>query len=76
MEYKDSEGVERVSHAHLTIVCDGMYSNLRKRLCEPKVRMREAVHSGCSARSRVDLIDFSFLVSLFLLYQRAKAQGA
>lgn len=35
--YKASDGVERTARAHLTIVCDGMYSGLRKHLSEPKV---------------------------------------
>jgi len=35
--YKTPDGVERVARAHLTIVCDGMYSNLRKHLSEPNV---------------------------------------
>lgn len=28
---------DRSARAHLTIVCDGMYSNLRKHLSTPKV---------------------------------------
>lgn len=35
--YKASDGSERVARAHLTIVCDGMYSSLRKQLSEPKI---------------------------------------
>lgn len=32
-----TEGTERSARAHLTIVCDGMYSNLRRHLSTPKV---------------------------------------
>lgn len=35
--YKANDGSEKVAKAHLTIICDGMYSNFRKRLCEPAV---------------------------------------
>ena len=35
--YRASDGSERTASAHLTIVCDGMYSNLRKHLSVPKV---------------------------------------
>mmetsp|Transcript_26909 Transcript_26909/g.58754 ORF Transcript_26909/g.58754 Transcript_26909/m.58754 type:complete len:505 (-) Transcript_26909:910-2424(-) len=35
--YKTGDGQERTARAHLTIVCDGMYSNLRKHLAEPKI---------------------------------------
>ena len=37
VSYKSNDGVDRVALAHLTIVCDGMYSNLRKSLADPKV---------------------------------------
>ena len=40
VSYKSEDGVDRVALAHLTIVCDGMYSNLRKSLADPKVRGR------------------------------------
>ncbi len=33
--YKGDDGAEHTSLAHLTIVCDGMYSNLRKSLADP-----------------------------------------
>ncbi|KXZ44567.1 hypothetical protein GPECTOR_65g185 [Gonium pectorale] len=33
----DAAPVERSARAHLTIVCDGMYSNLRKHLSTPKI---------------------------------------
>mmetsp|Transcript_3063 Transcript_3063/g.7681 ORF Transcript_3063/g.7681 Transcript_3063/m.7681 type:complete len:513 (-) Transcript_3063:644-2182(-) len=36
--YKTGDGVERTARAHLTIVCDGMYSSMRKRLSEPKIK--------------------------------------
>lgn len=36
--YKSADGQERIARAHLTIVCDGMYSNLRKQLSEPKIK--------------------------------------
>jgi squalene monooxygenase len=34
----DAVPSERSARAHLTIVCDGMYSSLRKHLSQPKVR--------------------------------------
>ncbi|KAL6762302.1 SE-domain-containing protein [Haematococcus lacustris] len=36
--YKDKDGSERQARAHLTIVCDGMYSNLRKRLTNAEIK--------------------------------------
>ncbi|KAG2487299.1 hypothetical protein HYH03_014139 [Edaphochlamys debaryana] len=33
----DAQPVERTARAHLSIVCDGMYSNLRKHLSAPKI---------------------------------------
>lgn len=41
--YKGADGVERVAKGHLTLVCDGMYSNLRKVLSEAEVSW-PAVH--------------------------------
>lgn len=38
VRYKDFEGVFRDCKAHITIVCDGMYSTLRKQLTEPDIR--------------------------------------
>lgn len=38
VQYKDSAGVERVALAALTVVCDGMYSNLRSKLSQPKIQ--------------------------------------
>jgi squalene monooxygenase len=36
--YKSSDGTTRVAKANLTIVCDGMYSNLRSKLSQPKIK--------------------------------------
>ena len=36
--YKAKDGQERIARAHLTIVCDGMYSNLRSKLSRPKIK--------------------------------------
>lgn len=36
--YRTGDGQERTARAHLTIVCDGMYSLMRKRLSEPKIK--------------------------------------
>lgn len=33
--YKGSDGADHVAHAHLTVVCDGMYSGFRKKLSVP-----------------------------------------
>jgi squalene monooxygenase len=38
VQYKTSDGETRVARAALTIVCDGMYSNLRKKLSEPNIK--------------------------------------
>ena len=35
--YKTPEGDERTAQAHLTVVCDGMYSSLRKKLSAPRI---------------------------------------
>lgn len=37
VSYKDSEGAVRKSSAHITFVCDGMYSTLRKKLIQPNI---------------------------------------
>lgn len=37
VQYKTKAGDELTSHAPLTIVCDGCFSNLRRTLCNPKV---------------------------------------
>ncbi|GMN52446.1 hypothetical protein TIFTF001_021604 [Ficus carica] len=37
VQYKTKAGDELTSHAPLTIVCDGCFSNLRRSLCNPKV---------------------------------------
>ena len=35
--YKAQDGAERVAHANLTVVCDGMYSSLRRKLSTPSI---------------------------------------
>ena len=35
--YKTPDGKERCARADLTIVCEGMYSNLRSKLTQPKI---------------------------------------
>lgn len=39
VQYKTKDGQEITSHAPLTIVCDGCFSNLRRSLCDPKVNI-------------------------------------
>lgn len=39
VQYKTKGGQELTSYAPLTIVCDGCFSNLRRSLCNPKVRL-------------------------------------
>lgn len=36
--YRDRQGKERVAAAALTVVCDGMYSNLRGKLSQPRIQ--------------------------------------
>ncbi len=36
--YKAQDGAERVAHASLTVVCDGMYSSLRRKLSTPNIQ--------------------------------------
>ena len=50
--YKTPDGVERVAKAYLTIVCDGMYSNLRKHLSEPNVSGKEGCACMCVGAGR------------------------
>lgn len=40
VQYKSKTGQEMTAYAPLTIVCDGCFSNLRRSLCNPKVRFR------------------------------------
>ena len=37
VSYKTPDGTERIAKASLTVVCDGMYSNLRKKFMSPKI---------------------------------------
>lgn len=39
VQYKTKTGEEMTAYAPLTIVCDGCFSNLRRSLCKPQVRM-------------------------------------
>lgn len=39
VHYKTKDGQEFSAYAPLTIVCDGCFSNLRRSLCNPKVRI-------------------------------------
>jgi len=39
IQYKTKDGQEHKAYAPLTIVCDGCFSNLRRSLCNPKVRL-------------------------------------
>eukprot|EP00798_Chlamydomonas_sp_ICE-L_P022067 gene22067-29132_t len=48
--YKSSDGTERIARADLTIVCDGMYSNMRKNLAEPKVKHNPSFFVGIILR--------------------------
>lgn len=36
--YKGRDGTDRIAKAHLTIVCDGMFSNLRTKLSQPRIK--------------------------------------
>ena len=56
VSYKAEDGADRVALAHLTIVCDGMYSNLRKNLAEPKVCERGTM-GGSVGRCGVGAMD-------------------
>ena len=38
VQYKNKVGQELRAYAPLTIVCDGCFSNLRRSLCNPKVK--------------------------------------
>lgn len=39
VQYKTKDGQELTAYAPLTVVCDGCFSNLRRSLCKPKVRL-------------------------------------
>jgi len=39
VQYKNKDGQALTAYAPLTIVCDGCFSNLRRSLCNPKVRI-------------------------------------
>jgi len=38
VKYKAEDGTERIALAHLSIICDGMYSSLRKSLADHQVQ--------------------------------------
>ncbi|KAG6520243.1 hypothetical protein ZIOFF_017281 [Zingiber officinale] len=47
--YQTNSGEEqREAFAPLTIVCDGVFSNLRRTLYSPKVKRRPKAHRGCA----------------------------
>lgn len=37
VSYRTADGVERMARSSLTVVCDGMYSGLRKKFMKPKI---------------------------------------
>lgn len=37
VQYKGADGTVREARAHLTVVCDGMYSSFRKQLAKPDI---------------------------------------
>ncbi|CAI0393539.1 unnamed protein product [Linum tenue] len=39
VQYKNKDGEQQTAYAPLTIVCDGCFSNLRRSLCNPKVKI-------------------------------------
>ncbi len=50
--YKDAQGQDREAKGHLTIVCDGMYSNFRKQLAQPTVRPLLRAHRSARGAAR------------------------
>lgn len=38
MQYRSQDGTTRTATAHLTVVCDGMHSSLRRKLSKPDIR--------------------------------------
>jgi 2-polyprenyl-6-methoxyphenol hydroxylase-like FAD-dependent oxidoreductase len=43
VQYKSKDGQEHKAYAPLTIVCDGCFSNLRRTLCNPKVKLPSTI---------------------------------
>lgn len=43
VQYKTKNGQELTAYAPLTIVCDGGFSNLRRKLCKPQVICIECI---------------------------------
>lgn len=43
VQYKTKNGKELTAYAPLTIVCDGGFSNLRRKLCKPQVIRTECI---------------------------------
>ncbi|PON55135.1 FAD dependent oxidoreductase [Parasponia andersonii] len=43
VQYKSKDGQELTAFAPLTIVCDGCHSNLRRSLCNPKVKCEDNI---------------------------------
>ena len=39
VQYKSTDGQLHKAYAPLTVVCDGCFSNLRRTLCNPKVKL-------------------------------------
>jgi 2-polyprenyl-6-methoxyphenol hydroxylase-like FAD-dependent oxidoreductase len=39
VQYKSKDGQQHEAYAPLTIVCDGCFSNLRRSLCNPQVKL-------------------------------------
>lgn len=51
VHYKTKDGQEHRVYAPLTIVCDGCFSNLRRSLCKPKVKLPSCIAMGTSFQS-------------------------
>lgn len=66
VQYKSEAGQELTAYAPLTVVCDGCNSNLRRSLCNPKVRttailVRNMMSLYCKDQDKTHLAIFYFL---------------
>jgi 2-polyprenyl-6-methoxyphenol hydroxylase-like FAD-dependent oxidoreductase len=62
VRYRTGDGVEQEAKAPLTFVCDGCFSNLRRKLCEPKVCLF-LIASNVSLSDYVDAVEMGCIVT-------------
>lgn len=64
VHYKTKDGQEHKSCAPLTIVCDGGFSNLRRSLCNPKVKFSFVFYFILFYWLQISLLNLFILINI------------